>query len=220
MNNTNDSINYDTQYSVKIANRLSIKLELFYLNSYSLAKYKTLYLDNQKKVNRDLLKFSVKYRTTKVKDIKKLLISNLLPNEERKCFLSSYRLNFTEFDLPIEDWYKTYFKVIYGSKDLDLITSKKEKAKFIRKAQHENLSIVKVIYKTNNESEDLYLDIDSLRGKKRLFSIPYINSINNKLDHLKYEFHCNMDELLSHIDVYDIYLDELTVSEASFLKKY
>ena len=76
--------------SVALANRFNIKLEESLLDSYSLKKYNTLYKESKTDVNKDIKSLSEKYNTITVRDIKMLIIAEMLPNKKnshRKRFV-------------------------------------------------------------------------------------------------------------------------------------
>lgn len=85
--------------SVGIAKRINIKLEHFLLNTYSIKKYKTLYEESKTQVNKDIKLFSEKYQTTKVKDIKMLMMFELLDNKkDKQVLLELHQKEITKFD--------------------------------------------------------------------------------------------------------------------------
>lgn len=84
--------------SVSLANRFNIKLDEFYLDAYALKKYKTTYEESKTKVNADIKKLSEDFKTIKVRDIKMLLISELLPRKESDELKSLHVKEITKFD--------------------------------------------------------------------------------------------------------------------------
>jgi hypothetical protein len=84
--------------SIPLANRFNIKFDEFYLNAYSLKKYKTPYQDSKSKVNADIKKLSEQYKTVKMRDMKMLLLSELLPKKENQMLKSLHVKEITKFD--------------------------------------------------------------------------------------------------------------------------
>ena len=77
--------------SVALANRFNIKLEESLLDSYSLKKYNTLYEESKTNVNKDIKSLSEKYNTITVRDIKMLIIAEMLPNKNKKQLLDKHK---------------------------------------------------------------------------------------------------------------------------------
>ena len=83
--------------SVALANRFNIKLEESLLDSYSLKKYNTLYEESKTNVNKDIKSLSEKYNTITVRDIKMLIIAEMLPSKNKKQLLDKHKKEITEF---------------------------------------------------------------------------------------------------------------------------
>lgn len=72
---------------IKLKDNIGIKIDSLYLDAYSLKKYKNLYKDSKTQVNKDIKNLSERYKTTFVKDIKMLIISELLNKKEKEIYL-------------------------------------------------------------------------------------------------------------------------------------
>ena len=83
--------------SVALVNRFNIKLEESLLDSYSLKKYNTLYEESKTNVNKDIKSLSEKYNTITVRDIKMLIIAEMLPNKNKKQLLDKHKKEITKF---------------------------------------------------------------------------------------------------------------------------
>ena len=83
--------------SVALANRFNIKLEESLLDSYSLKKYNTLYEESKTNVNRDIKSLSEKYSTITVRDIKMLIVAEMLPSKNKKQLLDKHKKEITKF---------------------------------------------------------------------------------------------------------------------------
>ena len=83
--------------SVALANRFNIKLEESLLDSYSLKKYNTLYEESKTDVNKDIKSLSEKYNTITVRDIKMLIIAEILPTKNKKQLLDKHKKEITKF---------------------------------------------------------------------------------------------------------------------------
>lgn len=81
--------------SIKLSGNISIKLEEDLLDIYAVKKFDTPYASAKKKVNSDLQKLSREYNTTAVKDIRFLIMLNLLPKQKKEAILSLYSDRFT-----------------------------------------------------------------------------------------------------------------------------
>lgn len=72
--------------SISLMNRMTIKIDEFYLDAYSIHKYQTFYLESKTKVRADIKQLSEKYKVTDVRSIKILLFEAILTGSKSKSF--------------------------------------------------------------------------------------------------------------------------------------
>lgn len=87
----------NTLISIALAKRFNIKLEESLLDSYSLKKYNTFYKESKTEVNADIKVLSEKYHTRTVRDIKMLIVAEMLPIKNKKQLLDKHKKEITEF---------------------------------------------------------------------------------------------------------------------------
>ncbi len=87
-----------SQTSITIANRISVKIDNYLLDAFSFQKHKSTYLENKTAINTTIKALSEKHKTTKVRDIKMLIISEILSKEDKKKLLFLYEKEITKFN--------------------------------------------------------------------------------------------------------------------------
>lgn len=83
--------------SIGLVNRVNIQMDDFYLDAYSFQKYKTPYFDNKTKINAEIKALSEDNQTTKVRDIKMLMLSEMLSEKNKRDFLFLHQRKITKF---------------------------------------------------------------------------------------------------------------------------
>lgn len=120
-------------------------------------------------------------------------------------------------ELVQTEWYNDVY-VPYIEDKGNLITDNKEKKKYIKKIQDSDNPIVRVFTKGFEEKQDIFLNVENLRGRKYFFHIPYTKHLgSNKWEHQESYTAVALDKLIDSIDIYDEKVIKIDENEAKFL---
>lgn len=78
------------QIKITIQNRIRLNIEIYFLDIYSLSKYKKHYVDVKEKVNKDIIALTKKHNIEKIGDVRFILMNELLEDKEKTNNIKKY----------------------------------------------------------------------------------------------------------------------------------
>jgi hypothetical protein len=102
---------------------------------------------------------------------------------------------------------------------MEIIVDINEKHKFVTSAKNNNQTFVRVVpkqgyWQKDLPEQDLYLDVEDMRGYKGVYLVPFNGYIDNNWEHRIFSTKVGKDALLNGFDIYKDTVENISKEEA------